>query len=311
MKNWHFERSTVMRLVKIFLGIVLLFLTISANAQAANENLTVGVPRFVSRVPEMTNEQAAIFTGLFASEFDSSIGILVMDSETIDSIIGQGSQFYTPPLVNPLTVAEIGKIAGLDYMLLGSITQIDRVFHIRPMAVNVTIDMRIVDMQTAQVKTTVLQAQGNVRNRLPPFWNDSETYLRWAIEDAISKLSAQVRRTLDEGNQQDAEVTEGFDPNTSTDAKVIETFPLSPGERNLIGIQYRNAFNLYSSQRYQEAFDIFAKIATDINCNYLSAYWAGMACLKLENNLGAALWFDYALDINPNYQPAKTERGKL
>jgi TolA-binding protein len=104
-----------------------------------------------------------------------------------------------------------------------------------------------------------------------------------------------------------------LDPNVSTDAVVISTYPISSNEKNTLGIQHRGAWTLYSKKRYKEALDGFAKLVEDYpSCNYLSAYWAGMSALKIKNNKDvAAGWFDRAIEINPNYQPAIEERAKL
>jgi TolA-binding protein/TolB-like protein len=106
-------------------------------------------------------------------------------------------------------------------------------------------------------------------------------------------------------------VVDGVDPNTTTDAKLIGTFPLSQGDRNMLGIQHRNAFKLYSAKRYKDALELFSKLSDDYDCNYLSAYWAGMTSLKMKDKKTAAEWFDRALSVNPNYEPAKKEREKL
>jgi TolA-binding protein len=105
----------------------------------------------------------------------------------------------------------------------------------------------------------------------------------------------------------------GFDPNTTTDAKVINSYPLSSKEKNMLGIQQRNAYNLYSKKQYQKALEAFSKLADDYpDMNYLSAYWAGMSSLKIKNGKTAAKeWFDKALAINPDYKPAEAERAKI
>jgi TolA-binding protein len=112
------------------------------------------------------------------------------------------------------------------------------------------------------------------------------------------------------GNFQWREI-EGFDCNSSTDAKVIDTFPLTPRERNTIGIAHRGAYNTYAKGRYKDAFEIFAKLATDYDCNYLSSYWAGVCATKLRSTKEAAKWFERALSINPDYKPAREWLDKL
>jgi TolA-binding protein len=94
------------------------------------------------------------------------------------------------------------------------------------------------------------------------------------------------------------------DPNLATGTEVIGTFPLSPIDKSNLEIQHLNAWRLYSRDHYAEAFDEFRRLAQTYRGNYLSAYWAGMAALKLNDKKTAAVWFKHALNINPNYKPA-------
>jgi curli biogenesis system outer membrane secretion channel CsgG/TolA-binding protein len=104
---------------------------------------------------------------------------------------------------------------------------------------------------------------------------------------------------------------DGVDPNSTTDAKLIDIYPLSSQERNTIGIKHRGAWKMYSGKRYKEAFEVFSQLVLDYDCNYLAAYWAGMAAQKLGSAKEAAAWFERALAINPNYQPAIDGKAKL
>ncbi|MDR1508816.1 MAG: hypothetical protein LBS53_04190 [Synergistaceae bacterium] len=108
-----------------------------------------------------------------------------------------------------------------------------------------------------------------------------------------------------------AKAVEGVNPDSTTDAKLIETFPLGSNEKNLVGIKHRGAYKMYSAKRYKEALEAFGSLAEEYECNYLSAYWAGMASLKLKDKTGAAEWFDLALSRRPTYQPALDEKSKL
>jgi hypothetical protein len=104
------------------------------------------------------------------------------------------------------------------------------------------------------------------------------------------------------GNMRDVP---GVDPDNTTDSKLIEAYAfLSHIERNNLGIQHRGAYKLYSARRYKDAFEAFAKLTDDCPGNYLSAYWAGMSASKLRSYKEAIKWFDRALAVNPNYQPA-------
>jgi tetratricopeptide (TPR) repeat protein len=98
-----------------------------------------------------------------------------------------------------------------------------------------------------------------------------------------------------------------FDANLIADARLIRTFPLSQVEMNALEIEHRGAWNLYSSQRYMEAFESFSR-SSSYRGNYLSPYWAGMSALKLRNIQSATAWFNRALEINPYFQPARNAK---
>lgn len=109
----------------------------------------------------------------------------------------------------------------------------------------------------------------------------------------------------------EAKVIPGFDPNQSTDAKVIETLALSVGDRNLLGIMQRNAYNKFKNGRYKDAYAEFCRAAdAHPSVNYLSAYWAGVTAHKLKKADEALQWIDKALAINPDYKPAQDFKSK-
>jgi len=103
-----------------------------------------------------------------------------------------------------------------------------------------------------------------------------------------------------------------FDPNQSTEEKVITAYAISEHDKNTLGIQQRGAFSLYRNKNYKGALRRFAELTEAYpSVNYLAAYWAGMSALKLKDKEGAAEWFDRAIKINRKYKPAIDEKAKL
>jgi hypothetical protein len=117
---------------------------------------------------------------------------------------------------------------------------------------------------------------------------------------------------LDESSAQSpAEIRAGAaNRDTSTGLDVIETYQLPPIDRSSIRAGQANARNLYERGRYAESLAIFRQLAESYRGNYLSAYWAGMASLKLDRKKDALAWFDRALAANPNYRPALEARAQ-
>jgi tetratricopeptide (TPR) repeat protein len=97
----------------------------------------------------------------------------------------------------------------------------------------------------------------------------------------------------------------GSELNDSTDAVVINSYPLPQRDKNTLGIQHRGAYKLYSQKKYKDAYAAFSKLADEYSCNYLSAYWAGVAAGKLKKPDEARAWFERALEVNPDYRPAR------
>jgi hypothetical protein len=99
------------------------------------------------------------------------------------------------------------------------------------------------------------------------------------------------------------------DRDTSTGLDVIETYPLPPIARSNLRAGQTNARNLYERGQYAESLAMFKQLAESYRGNYLSAYWAGMASLRLDRKKDALAWFDRALAVNPNYRPALEAKG--
>lgn len=103
--------------------------------------------------------------------------------------------------------------------------------------------------------------------------------------------------------------------NISTDpAKVINTYSLDPGEKNMRRIAHVNAQRLVNSQRsadWKQAYEAYTELVGSYAGDYLAAYQAGEAARKMKNNDNARTWYDRALSINPNYKPALDAKSKL
>jgi hypothetical protein len=102
-----------------------------------------------------------------------------------------------------------------------------------------------------------------------------------------------------------------FDVNEITDVRLIRAFPITQTEMHTLEIQHRYAWDMYSKERYKEAFIAFAEQALLYYGNYLSPYWAGKSALMTGDANFAEAWFNAALNINPYYQPARDEIFKI
>ena len=97
--------------------------------------------------------------------------------------------------------------------------------------------------------------------------------------------------------------------NQSTDpVKVIPTYGLPSGEANTRRIAHIGANRLGNKQ---QAYDKFVELAESYSGDYLAAYRAGVIAQNMGKKDAAMEWFDKALAINPNYEPAKNAKEKL
>lgn len=102
----------------------------------------------------------------------------------------------------------------------------------------------------------------------------------------------------------------GFDPNTSTDVKVIQTYNLDMGNSNMLRIAHVNAMNSLNSGKAKVAYEKFVEAAGKYDGHYLAAYWAGVAAHRLKKADESLQWMNRALAINPRYAPAAEYKSK-
>jgi len=79
-------------------------------------------------------------------------------------------------------------------------------------------------------------------------------------------------------------------------------------------IAHLNAQRLLNSAiraDWQQAYYAYVRLVESYSGDYLAAYWAGEAARKLGDNDNARMWYDRALAINPDYQPAIDARAGI
>lgn len=97
--------------------------------------------------------------------------------------------------------------------------------------------------------------------------------------------------------------------NNSTDpAKVIPTYDLPSGRKNTLRIQHLNIRKIGMKKK---AYDEYTKLCEEFSGDYLAAYKAGEVAQALRDKENAGYWYDKALEVNPDYEPAKKAKDKL
>ena len=105
-----------------------------------------------------------------------------------------------------------------------------------------------------------------------------------------------------------------FENNSTDPDSVVKTYPLDPSESNRRRIRHTGALTFINSKKqadWQQAYVAYTELAESYNGDYLAAYRAGDAARLLKKNADAKMWYDRALEINPNYKPAIDARAKM
>ncbi len=110
-------------------------------------------------------------------------------------------------------------------------------------------------------------------------------------------------------SQADAHQVKSAYENKSTDpSKVIATYGLPAGEANTLRIKHINIRKFGNSQKAYKAYaDLFESNKGD----YLAAFMAGEVARNLKDKERAKTWYNKALEINPDYEPAQKAKAGL
>ena len=260
-----------------------------------------------------SNKEYVIDVGSTMGGKEGALYLVYADGKTLTGMSGEviGQEKLPLAILKVRDVASNHSTCVLAPGTKGELIQ--RGDKIEPIAVGKGKNMKFVTSRPAKSSGTFEQIFGNA----PTDTAGATTPQASAVSQETSAATPQENKAVIEKTAEKAETAEnallksGFDPNNSTDAKVIQTYPVSSGQANILGIKHRNAYNKFKSGRYKDAYAEFCDAADAYEGNYLSAYWAGVTAHKLKKKDDAAKWMDAAIKMNPAYQPAIEYKGKL
>jgi len=194
----------------------------SRSEAAEGEKIRVGIMGFQSKAPGVSNRQAEIITDLFTRELANSRSIAVYEREQLAKI-GEEIKLGMSGLVDMNTAVEVGRIAGIQYILTGAVTELSGKASggggyvpirgapiIGGLAVGggshratAGIDIRVIDTTTSEI-VLALSEQGSAVNTSSAVaiagFAAAETEFGGlearAIADAVTRLSNGVRSIL-------------------------------------------------------------------------------------------------------------------
>jgi curli biogenesis system outer membrane secretion channel CsgG len=206
-----------MRRAKTFFAVVsLFFLLMGKNGEAADSGIIqLGVMTFISKADGVSNQQAGAITDVVTRHLAGSRTIAVLERERL-SAIGREHRFNMSGLVDTNTAVELGRLAGLQYMLLGTVTafrnetseSFSSSYDSWTRKVRVTLDARVVDVTTGEIVLSMSENRSaektNSRHkdkygvRGSSGHPSSAEVGMIAIEAAASRLASRLRDELGE-----------------------------------------------------------------------------------------------------------------
>lgn len=142
---------------KIFCVALVLALSFSVKA-VAQEQIRLGVVKFVSRSEGVTDKQAEAIGDEFSRVLANSKAITLLERYRFDEVLRE-HHMTQEGLIADGEAVELGKIVGCRYMLMGAVTGLERKdtervfvgFEDTEHEISATIDIRIIDVQTTEV----------------------------------------------------------------------------------------------------------------------------------------------------------------
>jgi len=188
----------------------------------ASDKIRIGVLDFQSKADGVSHRQAQIITDLFTRELANSKSIAVYEREQLAKV-GEEIKLSMSGLVDMNTAVEVGRIAGIQYILTGAVTELSGkksggggYVPIRGAPIiggiavgggasraTATIDIRVIDTTTAEV-VLALSESGSAVNTASAVaiagFAAAEAEFGGlearAIADAVTRLSNGVRGVL-------------------------------------------------------------------------------------------------------------------
>ena len=198
----------------------LLIVVLSMGCAFADEEeaepVRLGIMRFSSKTYDVPDAMAAVIGDFFGRMLFKSDGIQLLERERLEDV-GSEINLGMSGLVNDKTAAKVGKLAGCQYVLLGSITNLARgasgmavpIFGLpvgignAKQKVKATLDVRVIDVETATVVfADSAEGEAAKSDNITTFYGisfaDSEfgSIENVAIAQAAAKLSPKIEEAL-------------------------------------------------------------------------------------------------------------------
>jgi curli biogenesis system outer membrane secretion channel CsgG len=113
-----------MKLWKAALGVLLLCVLLG-RAEGADK-IRVAVMGFQSKASSVSDKQAEIITDVFMRGLSNSKTLTIYEREQLENLVGKEIHLGMSGLVDPTTAVEVGKVAGVQYIVTGAVTELSQ-----------------------------------------------------------------------------------------------------------------------------------------------------------------------------------------
>jgi hypothetical protein len=172
---------------------------LAAEAKGADK-IRVGVLEFQNKISGVSDRQAAIVTDIFLRPLLNSQSINIYEHRDLEKL-AEEQHINISGLMDEDTAIKIGKIHGDQYLVLGSITKLDRGESRGEHEAWATLDVRVVDVTTSQIRMSLSESgysKSNQEFSADNLFSGSEIggLEARAVMDAASRLGHEIRENL-------------------------------------------------------------------------------------------------------------------
>lgn len=204
MKKFSFTLITT-----LFLGMILS----SVSCADENQNIRLGVMKFLSRSEGVTDKQAEAIGDIFARILANSKSLIVVERDRLDDIVNE-HQLLKEGRFEDEAVIELGKLMSCQYMLLGAVTNLERkttetdlwLVSEKKQSVSATLDIRVVDVTTSKIILSFSESGSSSQKgsgfNFYGFQTNDQNFTGIeipAIAEAVSRAGFKIRETY--GNE--------------------------------------------------------------------------------------------------------------
>ncbi|MDR1732758.1 MAG: hypothetical protein LBR61_11755, partial [Synergistaceae bacterium] len=247
---------------------------------ADREIVRMGVMKFVSKTSKVSTQQADAITDFFTRNLANSKSIALIERERL-AAIGREQKLNMSGLVDPNMAVEIGRLAGCQYILLGSVTSLTvdnsttgiSVFTQTKEKANATVDMRVLNTTTGEVALALSEvgaadssAAGVNIGGLKNVESSGGDIGARALEAAILKLANRIKEEF-AGEYSHVVSVSGKNVNISVGA----TSGARKGDLYLIYAEGPELFDMDGDSLGREVHPIAAVKVNDVQGNFSSA----------------------------------------